>query len=122
MNRNDQQFMAQKIRTQYMEKESTELDELRALDKKIKRPVNIFSYTIGSLGAIIMGSGMSLAMTDLGVYMSLTYVVSMTIGVVTGIFGCALVALSYPAYNMIVKKRREQLAPEILRLADELTK
>ncbi len=33
MNKNDQQFIIQKIRTQYTEKESTELDTLKALDK-----------------------------------------------------------------------------------------
>ena len=66
MNRNDQQFMAQKIRTQYVEKQSTELDELRALDAKVKRPANVFAYTFGSISAIVMGSGMSLVMTDIG--------------------------------------------------------
>ncbi len=43
MNRNDQQFMAQKIRTQYMEKQTTELDELRELDQKVKQPANLFA-------------------------------------------------------------------------------
>ena len=45
MNKNDQIFIAQKIRSQYTEKKYTELDELSALDKKIKLPVNIFAYT-----------------------------------------------------------------------------
>ena len=61
MNKNDQQFMAQKIRTQYMEKEFTELDALRALDARVKRPANVFAYAFGSISAIIMGAGMSLA-------------------------------------------------------------
>ena len=54
MNKNDQQFMAEKIRTQYVEKQSTELDELRALDAKVKRPANVFGYTFGSISAIVM--------------------------------------------------------------------
>ena len=66
MNKNDKQFMAQKIRTQYMEKTPSELDALRALDSKVKRPANVFAYTFGSLSAIIMGAGMSLVMTDIG--------------------------------------------------------
>ena len=37
MNKNDQDFLVQKIRTQYIEKESTELDALRELDAKAKR-------------------------------------------------------------------------------------
>ena len=39
MNRNDQEFLVQKIRTEYTEKEHTQLDELKALDTKVKRPV-----------------------------------------------------------------------------------
>ena len=66
MNRNDRQFMAEKIRTQYMEKQTTELDELRTLDSMVKRPANIFAYIFGGIGAIIMGCGMSLIMTDIG--------------------------------------------------------
>ncbi len=38
MNKNDQQFMAQRTRTQYMEKQPSELDALRGLDAKVKRP------------------------------------------------------------------------------------
>ena len=33
MNRNDQEFIVQKIRTQYTEKQHTELDELKALGR-----------------------------------------------------------------------------------------
>ena len=66
MNRNDQQFMAQKIRTQYMEKQPSELDALRELDAKVKRPAGVFAYVFGSISAIIMGAGMSLVMTEIG--------------------------------------------------------
>ena len=66
MNSNSQNFMVEKIRTQYIEKENTELDALRELDAKVKRPANVFGYMFGSIGAIIMGSGMSLVMTDIG--------------------------------------------------------
>lgn len=59
MNRNDKQFIAQKIRAQYMEKQVSELDELRALDAEVKKPANIFGYVFGSISAIIMGAGMS---------------------------------------------------------------
>ena len=60
MNRNDQEFLVQKIRSQYTEKESTELDALRNLDAKVKRPANVFAYVFGSISAVIMGAGMSL--------------------------------------------------------------
>ena len=64
MNRNDQEFLVQKIRTQYTEKEHTGLDELKELDTKVKRPANVFAYIFGSIGAVVMGSGMSLVMTE----------------------------------------------------------
>ena len=66
MNKNDQEFLVQKIRTQYTEKEHSALDELKALDSKVKRPANVFAYIFGSLSTIIMGAGMSLVMTDIG--------------------------------------------------------
>ena len=55
MNKNDQEFLIQKIRTQYTEKEHTDLDALKALDAKVKRPAGIFAYIFGSISAIIMG-------------------------------------------------------------------
>ena len=62
----DQEFIVQKIRTQYTEKQHTELDERKALDAKVKKPANVFAYTYGTAAAIVMGAGMSLVMTDIG--------------------------------------------------------
>ena len=56
MNRNDQEFLVQKIRSEYIEKEITELDELRALDRKVKRPANVFGYVFGSISAVFRQS------------------------------------------------------------------
>ena len=67
----DQEFIVQKIRTQYTEKQHTELDELKALDTKVKKPAHVFAYTYGSLSAIVMGSGMSLVMTEIGTMIGL---------------------------------------------------
>ena len=53
MNKNDKDFLVQKIRTQYTEKENTEFDALRKLDAKVKRPANVFAYTFGSISALI---------------------------------------------------------------------
>ncbi len=119
MNRNDTQFMAQKIRTQYIEKEHTELDELRTLDKRVKRPASIFSYVFGSIGAIVMGTGMSLIMTTLGDALGVFEIV---LGVFLGLAGGALVALAYPTYSYVIRREREKIAPEMLRLTDELMK
>ena len=66
MNRNDKSFMVEKIRTKYVEKKDSSLDELRKLDRKVKAPAEVFAYIFGSISALIMGAGMSLVMTDLG--------------------------------------------------------
>ncbi len=122
MNENDQEFLVQKIRTQYTEKELSGLDELKALDSKVKRPANVFTYLFGSIAALIMGSGMSLVMTELGKTVGLGGGMAMLIGVLIGIVGIVLVCVAYPIYNRIVKKERERIAPEIIRLTDELMK
>ena len=114
--------MAQKIRTQYMEKTPSELDALRDLDSKVKRPANVFAYTFGSISAVVMGAGMSLCMSDfaeiLGSYRDMAMVIGIPIGLISGV----LVALAYPMYNVIVKRERKKIAPEIISLTDELMK
>ena len=122
MNNNDKQFLAQKIRTQYVTKEPSELDALRALDSKVKRPANVFAYTFGSISAIIMGAGMSLVMTELGALFAPHGWLAMAVGVLLGVVGGGMAAAAYPVYSMVVARRRKKLAPEILRLSDELMK
>ena len=116
----DTEFMVERIRSQYTQQEHTELDELKALDAKVKRPAYAFGYTYGSIGAVIMGAGMSLVMTDIGKLIGLTS--ALVPGIVVGLTGLVLVALAYPIYNRTLKKERERIAPEILRIADELLK
>ncbi|MBQ2734400.1 MAG: dihydropteridine reductase [Clostridia bacterium] len=120
MNQNDQQFAAQKIRAQYMEKQSTELDTLRALDAKVKRPANIFSYVFGSISAIVMGAGMSLVMTEIGATLGL--VNAMIPGIVIGVVGLAMALINYPMHNGILNARKKKYAPEILKLSDKIMK
>ena len=122
MNRNDQQFMAQKSRTQYMEKTPSELDALRELDTRVKRPANVFAYTFGSISAIIMGAGMSLCVSDFAKILGSYKDIAMLIGIFIGLMGGALAALAYAMYNIIVKRERKKVAPEIIRLTDELMK
>ncbi len=118
MNRNDQQFMAQKIRTQYMEKESTELDALRALDAKVKRPANVFAYTFGSISAIIMGSGMSLVMTDIGDIIGITS--ALVPGIAIGVVGLGMALLTYPIYKRILGNRKKKYGAEILKISEKI--
>jgi len=118
MNKNDQQFMAQKIRAQYMEKQSTELDALRELDAKVKRPANIFAYVFGSISAIIMGAGMSLVMTDIGAVIGIAS--ALVPGIAIGVVGLGMALLNYPIYKGILGSRKKKYGKEILELSEKI--
>ena len=115
---NDQEFLVQKIRRQYTEKQHTELDALKELDAKVKRPANVFAYIFGSLSAIIMGSGMSLVMTDIGEMIGLTD--AMIPGIAIGVVGLAMALLTYPIYKGILNGRKKKYGPQILKLSEKL--
>ena len=118
MNKNDQDFLVQKIRTQYTEKENTQLDELKALDAKVKRPANVFAYVFGSFSAIIMGAGMSLVMTDIGSVIGMENV--MVPGIVVGVVGMIMAIINYPIYKNMLTSRREKYAEEVIALSDKI--
>lgn len=118
MNNNDQEFLVQKIRTQYTEKEYTQLDELKALDANVKRPANVFAYIFGSLGAIIMGAGMSLVMTDIGSSIGIEN--AMTPGIVIGVIGMLIAIINYPVYKNILNSRRKKYADQVMKLSDKI--
>lgn len=120
MNRNDQDFLVQKIRTQYTEKEHTGLDELKELDSKVKRPANVFAYIFGSISAIIMGAGMSLVMTDIAETVGIQN--PMLYGIVIGIIGMFMAIVNYPIYKGILGSRRKKYADKIIALSDKIMK
>ena len=118
MNKNDQEFLVQKIRTQYTEKEHTSLDELKELDRKVKKPANVFAYLFGSLSAIIMGAGMSLVMTDLGSTLGMGD--AMAPGIIIGIVGLGMALLNYPIFKKFLSSRKEKYAKQILALSEKI--
>jgi len=120
MANNDQEFLVQKIRTQYTEKQHTELDELKALDARVKRPANVFAYTYGSLGAVVMGAGMSLVMTEIGMILGLAS--TMVPGIAVGVVGMGMALSTYPIYKKVLNARKRKYAPEILKLSEKLMK
>lgn len=118
-----EQEEVKRIREKYSQKaveQPNKMEQLRRLDESVTRKATSKALVVGIIGAIIMGTGMSLVMTDLG--SSLGTVASTVIGIVTGIVGMVGVALAYPLYNRTIKKERKRIAPEIIRLTDELMK
>ena len=120
MNKNDQNFLVQKIRTQYTEKEHTRLDALKALDKKVKRPANVFAYLFGSISAMVMGSGMSLVMTDIAETVGIPN--PMISGIIIGVVGMLMAILNYPIYKGMLSSRRKKYANQIIALSEQIMK
>ena len=109
----------EQIRKAYLPKEEDKMDQLRRLHAMPDRKAKAVSIAVGVIGALILGTGMSLCMTELGAVLGSF---SMVLGITVGIVGMVLVALAYPLYNKTVKKEREKIASEILKLTDELMK
>jgi len=116
----DKEFVVEKIRSQYTEQEHTELDALKALDAKVKKPASVFGFTYGSVGAIVMGAGMSLVMTDIGTMLGMRE--TMIPGIVVGIVGLAMALTTYPIYKKILTFRKKKYAPQIMELSERAMK
>lgn len=114
-----QQQEIENIRKKYLPREEDKMEQLRKLHAIPTQKAQAASLAVGIIGALIMGTGMSLAMTEIGAALGS---LAMVIGIVIGIVGMVLVALAYPLYNRVLKKQRKKIAPEILRLSDELLK
>lgn len=110
------------IRKKYLPREEDKMEQLRRLHRCATEKAQARSIALGVTGTLVMGTGMSLAMTDIGAVFGQGRELAMLVGVVIGLVGIALVALAYPTYNRVLQKERARIAPEILRLTDELLK
>lgn len=113
-----QQREVEDIRKKYLPKEENKMEQLRQLHRSASRKAQTVAITVGVIGALIMGTGMSLAMTEIGAILGN---LAMVIGILIGVVGMILVALAYPIYNLVLTKQRQRIAPEILRLTEELS-
>ena len=109
----------EEIRRAYLPKEEDKMEQLRRLHAIPTKKAQAAALSTGVTGALLLGTGMSLCMTELGAALGN---LAMTVGIAVGIAGIALAALAYPLYSRTLKKEREKIAPEILRLTDELMK
>lgn len=114
-----QQQEVEAIRKKYLPKEEDKIEQLRNLHNSATQKAQAASIALGVIGSLILGTGMSLVMTDLGVRLG---DLAMILGIMVGLIGILLIAMAYPVYNRVLKKEREKIAPEILRLSEELLK
>ena len=109
----------EEIRKAYLPKEEDKMAELRRLHAIPTQKAQVASLAVGIIGALILGTGMSLCMTDIGAALGNQ---ALILGIMIGLVGVVMVAVAYPIYNRVLKKEREKIAQEILRLTDELMK
>ncbi|MBQ8297058.1 MAG: hypothetical protein IJX77_04670 [Ruminococcus sp.] len=109
-----QQEEIKKIREKYVPKEADKMEQLRRLDAGVTQKGTMYSIIVGIVGSLLLGIGMCCCM----VWGSSLFI----LGVIVGVIGIAVVSSAYPLYNYVVKKEREKIAPEIMRLTDELMK
>ena len=117
-----EQSEVENIRKKYLPQEENKMDRLRKLDRSASQKAQAWALSLGIIGSLILGAGMSLFMSELGAMLGLHGNLAMLVGIALGIIGMVLVALAYPVYNRVLKKERQRIAPEILRLTDELMK
>ena len=119
-----EQAELKRIRDKYTAPTETEdkMTRLRRLDASVTNTAQAVALVFGVIGTLILGFGMSLVMTELAESLGISGDAAMAIGIIVGIVGGVLASLAYPIYNAIVKAKRKKLAPEIIRLTDELIK
>ncbi len=119
-----EQAELKKLREKYtVEPKSHELskmEQIHKLDASVTRGATAFAICIGIVGSLIMGFGMSLIMTDLKSIFNLQGNMTMIVGIIIGIIGMIMVLTAYPLYNFLTERKRKKVAPEIIRLTDEL--
>ena len=109
----------EEIRKAYLPKEEDKMEQLRKLHSIPTQKAQSASIAVGVIGALILGTGMSLCMTELGAFLGSF---AMIAGIAVGLVGMVLTALAYPIHNRVLQKQREKIAPEILQLSEELLK
>ena len=109
-----EQAEIKRIRSKYTPKEESKMEQLRRLDASASKKATTYAIIVGVIGALILGAGMSCCMV-----WTETLLVP---GIVIGVIGMMVVAVAWPLYSRVLKKERDRIAPEILRLTDELMK
>lgn len=105
--------IAERIRSKYEEQKVSKLDELKAIDRRAKRPAEVLAYIFGSIGALVLGCGMCLCMPEvIGGYMAL--------GIGVGLLGIVMVSVNYFIYRSHLKSRMRKASAEIRRLSSEI--
>ena len=98
------------------------MERIRRLDASVTGKATMKALIPGIIGTLLLGFGMSLVMSDLSVILGFNENMALIVGIAIGVIGMVPICLAYPLYNYVLKKERAKIAPEILRLTEELLK
>lgn len=113
---NTDKIIAESIAKDYAPRESSKIVALKKLDKKAKLPAVIFTYSWGIVSALVLGTGMCLAMQVIG-----SGLAGMVVGIVVGIIGILGCGVNYPIYKKMLAKGKAKYAYEIVELARQIS-
>lgn len=117
-----QQEEVNRIRRKYEQPQEDKIEQLKKLDQSATNKATSKSLAIGITGALILGIGMSLIMTDIAAVIGMTRLIAILVGIPLGVVGIIFIAFAYPVYKKTLAKERKRIAPEIIRLSDEIIK
>lgn len=114
---NTDKIYAEQLANEYAPKDTSKVVALRKLDKKAKLPASVFTYTLGIISALVFGTGMCLAMGQMGGQTAVSFVA----GIIIGVIGMAGMGVNYPIYKKLLEKGKQKYAFEIIQLAKEIS-
>ena len=114
---NTDKIYAEQLANEYAPKDTSKVVALRKLDARAKLPATIFTYTFGSIAALVTGVGMCFSMNVIGSGTTTMFV----LGVIVGIVGLAGMGINYPIYKKMLAKGKQKYAYEIIELAKEIS-
>ena len=114
---NTDKLYAQQLASDYAPKDTGRVTALRKLDARAKTPATVFTYTLGIVSALVFGTGMCLAMGQIGSGTSASF----ALGIAVGIVGMAGMGVNYPIYRRLLENGKRKYAYEILELAREIS-
>ena len=114
---NTDKIYAEQLASEYAPKDTSKVVALRKLDAKAKLPANVFTYSFGIAAALVFGTGMCLAMGQIGSKTAGSFV----LGILIGVLGMVGMGVNYPLYRRILKRGKAKYAFEIMELAKEIS-
>lgn len=114
---NTGKIYAEQLANEYAPKDTSKVIALRKLDARAKLPATVFTYTLGIASALVFGTGMCLAMGQIGSGTTGSFL----LGIVVGVVGMLGMGVNYPIYKKLLKNGKQKYAFEILELAKEIS-